>query len=106
MERFEIIEEAAMVEIEFQSLCQSKTYAVFDLDQFFIYFHERKSATHYNKGCLYFHERKSAWHYSLTGDKNINIDLLSNVEQEGTHFGAEFESIDGALDFFNEKWKI
>ena len=90
MERFEIIEEAAMVEIEFQSLCQSKTYAVFDLDQFFIYFHERKSA----------------WHYSLTGDKNINIDLLSNVEQEGTHFVAEFESIDGALDFFNGKWKI
>lgn len=96
MERFEIIEEAAMIEIEFQSLCQSKTYAVFDLDQFFIY----------NKGCLYFRQRKSAWHYSLTGDKNINIDLLSNVEQEGTHFVAEFESIDGALDFFNEKWKI
>ena len=90
MERFEIIEEATIVEIEFQSLCQSKTYAVFDLDQFFIYFRERKSA----------------WHYSLTGDKNINIDLLSNVEQEGTHFVAEFESIDGALDFFNEKWKI
>jgi hypothetical protein len=94
MERFEIIEETSMLEIEFQNLCQSKTYAVFDLDQFFIYFHERKSATHYKKGCL----------YSLTGDKNINIDLLSNIEQEGTHFVAEFESIDGALDFFNT-WK-
>jgi hypothetical protein len=84
MERFEIIEETSMLEIEFQNLCQNKTYAVFDLDQFFIY----------KKGCL----------YSLTGDKNINIDLLSNVEQEGTHFVAEFESIDGALDFFNT-WK-
>jgi hypothetical protein len=85
MERFEIIEEVAIKEIEFQGLCQSKTYAVFDLDQFFIY----------NKGCL----------YSLTGDQNINIDLHSNIEAEGTHFVAEFESTDDALDFFNRKWK-
>jgi hypothetical protein len=84
MERFEIIEEATMAEIEFEGLCQSKTYAVFDLDQFFIY----------DKGCL----------HSLTGDNNINIDLLSNLEGEGTHFVAEFESIDDALDFFNVKW--
>jgi hypothetical protein len=84
MERFEIIKEAAIGEIEFAGLCQEKTYAVFDLKDFFIY----------EKGRL----------HSLTGAGHIDIDLLSNIGIEGTHFVAEFDSIDGALDFYN-RWK-
>ncbi len=84
MERFEIIEEAAIGEIEFAGLCQEKTYAVFDLEDFFIY----------EKGRL----------HSLTGAGHIDIDLVPNIGIEGTHFVAEFDSIDGALDFYN-RWK-
>ncbi len=84
MERFDIIEESALAEIEFAGLCLSKSYAVFDLDQFFIY--------------------ESGRLHSLTGDPHIDIDLLANIDSEGTHFVAEFDSIDGALDFYN-RWK-
>jgi len=87
MEKFEIIKESALTEIKFDKLCQSKTYAVFDLDQFFIY----------DNGVL----------HSLTGHGKIDIgNLLSNTQDEGTHFVAEFESVDDVLDFFNLKWKI
>jgi len=86
MEKFDIIEESALAEIEFDGLCQSKTYAVFDLEQFFIY----------EGGRL----------HSLTGDEPIDIGRLdSHIGQEGTHFVAEFESIDSALDFYNLRWK-
>jgi hypothetical protein len=37
MEKFEIIKESTLTEIKFDTLCQSKVYAVFDLDQFFVY---------------------------------------------------------------------
>lgn len=87
MEKFEIIKESALTEIKFDKLCQSKTYAVFDLDQFFIY----------DNGVL----------HSLTSHGKIDIgNLLSNTQDEGTHFVAEFESVDDVLDFFNLKWKI
>lgn len=87
MEKFEIIKESALTEIKFDTLCQSKVYAVFDLDQFFVY----------DNGKL----------HSLTGHGKIDIEnLLSNTQDEGTHFVAEFESLDGVLDFFSLKWKI
>jgi len=87
MEKFDIIKESTLLEIKFDTLCQSKTYAVFDLDEFFIY----------DNGEL----------HSLTGHDKIDIgNLLSYTQNEGTHFVAEFESVDDVLDFFNLKWKI
>ncbi len=94
MEKFEIIEESTLVEIEFEGLCEQKTYAVFDLDEFFIY----------NKGIL----------HSLTGNGKVDVlelkrdirigNLLDYVQDDGTHFVAQFESMDDVLDFYN-KWK-
>jgi hypothetical protein len=96
MEKFDIIRESQLGEIKFDSLSQRKTYAVFDLEQFFVY----------NDGEL----------HSLTGHGKIDVmelkrdlrirNLLDHVESEGTHFVAEFESMDDVLDFFNLKWKV
>jgi hypothetical protein len=96
MEKFDIIKESQLTEIKFESLSQRKTYAVFDLDEFFVY----------NEGEL----------HSLTGQEKINLvelkrenrieNLLDHVQNEGTHFVGEFESMDDVLDFFNLKWKI
>ncbi len=87
MEKFDIIKESQLTEIKFENLSQKKTYAVFDLDEFFVY----------NEGVL----------HSLTGQEKINLgNLLDHVQNEGTHFVAEFECMDDVLDFFSLKWKI
>ncbi len=87
MEKFDIIKESQLTEIKFENLSQRKTYAVFDLDEFFVY----------NEGVL----------HSLTGQEKINLgNLLDHVQNEGTHFVAEFECMDDVLDFFSLKWKI
>ena len=87
MEKFDIIKESQLTEIKFENLSQRKTYAVFDLDEFFVY----------NEGVL----------HSLTGQEKINLgNLLDHVKNEGTHFVAEFECMDDVLDFFSLKWKI
>jgi hypothetical protein len=94
MEKFDIIKESQLAEIKFERLSQIKTYAVFDLDEFFIY----------NEGIL----------HSLTGNGKIDVselkrdiiigNLLDQVQDDGTHFVAEFESMDDTLDFYN-RWK-
>jgi len=47
--------------------------------------------------------------HSLTNDNDVDInisEIISGLKKEGTHFVAEFSSMDDVLDFYNSKlWK-